>query len=84
MICRRRAPPIRASEPAVQRTRARLANQQYEAAHEPRYTKQDLLGALRLYEDLISAPPDTPEAQYTRTQLQNTANSVVPEPETDK
>jgi hypothetical protein len=57
------------------------AGQQYEAAQHAQYTKKDLLSALGIYTDLIAAHPNAPEAAYSRAQLQNIANSVVPKEE---
>jgi hypothetical protein len=55
--------------------------QQYEAAHAAHYETKDLHEALGLYRDVISAHPDTREAEYSRSQLMNIVRSVVPRQE---
>ena len=57
------------------------AGQQYAAAHAAHYTTKDLQDALGLYQDVMVAHPDTPEAEYSRSQIQNIAHSVVPKQE---
>jgi hypothetical protein len=54
------------------------AGQQYAAAHAMHYKTKDLYKALGLYEGVMAANPDTHEAEYSRTQIQNIAKSVVP------
>jgi hypothetical protein len=53
----------------------------YAAAHAAHYKTKDLQEALELYTSVMSAHPDTPEAGYSRTQIQNIAKSVVPQQE---
>ena len=65
----------------IEDTRVTHASQQYEAAQHAQYTRKDLLSALGIYTDLIAAHPDAPEAGYSRSQLQNIANRVVPKQE---
>jgi len=54
------------------------AGRDYTAAYAMHYKTKDLHGALDLYEGVMSAYPDTHEATYSRTQIQNIAKSVVP------
>lgn len=54
------------------------AGQDYAAAHAMHYKDKDLNAALDLYQGVMTAHPDTPEAGYTRSQIQNIAKSVVP------
>jgi hypothetical protein len=54
------------------------AGQQYAAAYAAHYTTKDLYEALGLYQGVMVAHPDTREAEYSRSQLQNIATSVVP------
>jgi hypothetical protein len=54
---------------------------QYEAAHAAHYKTKDLHEALELYKEVIAAHPDTREAGYSRSQLINIVNSVVPRQE---
>ena len=57
------------------------AGQQYAAAHAAHYTTKNLREALDLYKGIIAAHPDTREAGYSRSQIQNIVNAVVPEQE---
>ena len=57
------------------------AGQQYASAYDTHYMKKDIRKAFTLYEDIIAAHPDTQEAGYSRSQLQNIVNSVVPKKE---
>lgn len=57
------------------------AGRQYAAAYEAHYMTKDLREALGLYRGLTIAHPDTPEARYSRSQIQNIVNAVVPKQE---
>ena len=57
------------------------ASQQYAAAYAAHYTKRDLPGALRLYVNVIASHPDEQEADFSRAQVQNIVNAVVPKQE---
>ena len=57
------------------------AGQDYAAAHAMHYKTKDLQEALGLYEGIMAAHPDTHEATYFRTQIQNIAKSVIPKQE---
>jgi hypothetical protein len=50
----------------------------YAAAHAAHYSERDLAAALRLYRDLIASHAGTEEARYSRTQIQNIVNTLVP------
>ena len=50
----------------------------YATAYAAHYSKRDLALALRLYRNLISSDASTPEAGYSRTQIQNIAKMLVP------
>lgn len=52
--------------------------QQYAAAHAEQYETKDLQSALTHYQALVVAHPDTPEAGYSRSQIQNIVKAVVP------
>ena len=54
------------------------AGQQYTAAHEAHYTSKDLSKALKLYRVVIADHPETREAGYSWSQIQNIAGAVVP------
>ena len=54
------------------------AREQYAAAHAAHYTAKNLREALDLYRSLTSAHPDTLEAGYSRSQIQNIVNAVIP------
>ena len=57
------------------------AEQDYAAAHTAHYKTKDLTVALELYQGVMAAHPDTPEAGYSQSQIQNIAKSVVPKQE---
>ena len=62
-------------------TGLREASQQYAAAHAAHYETKDLREALELYKGVLAAHADTPEAGYSRSQIQNIVKEVVPERE---
>ena len=53
----------------------------YAAAYAAHYSERDLTMALRLYKKLIASHASAREAGYSRTQIQNIVNAVVPEQE---
>ena len=53
------------------------AGKRYAAAYAAHYTTKDLREALKLYRGIIAAHPKTPEAEYSRSQIQNIMNAVV-------
>ena len=54
------------------------AGQQYAAAYAAHYTTKDLHEALELYKAVMAAHPKTQEAEYSRSQIQNIVNALVP------
>ena len=50
----------------------------YAAAHAAHYSQHNLAAALQLYVELIASRPNAPEADYSRAQIRNIINSVVP------
>jgi hypothetical protein len=54
------------------------AGKQYAEAHAAHYTTKDLLEALELYKGVMAAHPNTKEAEYSQTQIENIVKSVVP------
>ena len=54
------------------------AEQQYDVAHVLQYTDKNLREACKHYENLIAQHPESQEAQYSRSQIENIAKSVVP------
>jgi len=52
--------------------------EQYAAAYLEHYTTKDLNKALGLYRGVMAAYPDSEEAGYSRTQVLNIVNSVIP------
>jgi hypothetical protein len=56
-------------------------SQRYAAAHAAHYETKDLREALELYKGVLAAHPDTQEAGYSRSQIQNIIKEVVPERE---
>ena len=59
-------------------TRPTEAGQQYATAYDAHYKTKDVYKAFKLYERIIAAHPDTQEAGYSRSQVQNIVNTVVP------
>ncbi len=57
------------------------AARQYAAAYATHYSDRRLPAALRMYQNVLTSFPDTPEAGYARMQIQNIINSVVPKQE---
>jgi len=57
------------------------ASRQYAAAYAAHYTERDLPLAFQLYKELLASNPSSQEAGYTRMQLQNLINAVVPKQE---
>ena len=64
-------------EPTVAGRQTETA-QQYAAAYAAHYTERDLPGALRRYVNVIAAYPNEQEADFSRAQVQNIVNAVVP------
>ncbi len=54
------------------------AGRLYASAYAAHYTARNLHMAFELYMSLIASHPDTSEAGYSRSQIQNIANAVVP------
>ena len=59
--------------------RSTEADRQYTAAYAAHYEKLDLREALGIYKSLIAAHQGTRAAAYSRSQIQNIVNSIVPE-----
>ena len=59
-------------------TESTEASRQYAAAYAAHYSGHDLPLALESYRKLIASNPDTDEAAYSRMQIQNIANAVIP------
>lgn len=59
-------------------TRIHDAGHDYAAAHSLHYGSKDLWGALDLYRSIIARFPDSREAGYSRSQIHNILNAVVP------
>jgi len=57
------------------------AGKQYAKAYEAHYTEKDLHKAFVLYRGVIAEHPDDQEAEYSRSQVQNIVNAVVPKQE---
>ena len=53
----------------------------YEAAHEAHYVAKDLGLAMELYQGVLTSHPNSREADFSRTQVRNIANSIVPKKE---
>jgi len=54
------------------------AGQQYATAYDAHYKSKEMYKAFKLYGRIIAAHPDTDEAGYSRCQVQNIVNAVVP------
>ncbi len=59
-------------------TASTAAGRQYAAAHTAHYATKHLHEALGLYRGVMAAYPNTQEAEYSRTQIENIVKSVVP------
>jgi hypothetical protein len=57
------------------------AGRQYAAAYAAHYTGRDLPVALQLYKKVMASHPSSQEAGYSRAQVQNIVNTVVPKQE---
>jgi hypothetical protein len=57
------------------------AAHEYSAAYTAHYSQPDLAMALALCQKLIASHASTREAGYSRTQVQNIVNAIVPEDE---
>jgi len=57
------------------------AGKKYAAAYDTHYTVKDMHEAFVLYGRLIAAHPNTQEAKYSRSQVKNIVNAVVPKQE---
>jgi len=57
------------------------ANREYATAYATHYTEHDLPAAMRLYKQVMASHPGDPEAEYSRVQIQNIVNAVVPKQE---
>ena len=62
-------------------TKPTAAGRQYAEAYAVHYTGRDLPVALELYRKVMASHPDAQEAGYSRAQVQNIVNAVVPEQE---
>ncbi len=59
-------------------TALREAAREYAAAYVAHYSERDLAMALQLYKNLIASHASAREAGYSRTQIQNIVNTLVP------
>ena len=57
------------------------ADQQYAVAHALHYKTKVLREALGRYKAIMAAHPNTQQAGYSRSQIQNIVRAVVPEQE---
>jgi hypothetical protein len=57
------------------------AAREYAAAYAAHYSERDLAMALQLYKKLMASHASAGEEGYSRTQVQNIVNAVVPEQE---
>jgi hypothetical protein len=57
------------------------ASRQYAAAYSAHYGTKNLRQALEFYKGIVAAHPDSQEAGYSRSQIQNIVTSVVPKKE---
>ena len=58
-----------------------VADQDYTKAHDMHYKTKDLPKAFKLYRGIIADYPETKEAGYSLSQIQNIVNAVVPKQE---
>jgi hypothetical protein len=57
------------------------ASREYSVAYAAQYSAQNLPLALRLYRKLLASHARDKEAEYSRMQIQNIVNAVVPKQE---
>jgi hypothetical protein len=62
----------------IDNTKLTEAGQQYATAYDAHYKTKEMYKAFKLYGRIIAAHPDTHEAGYSRSQVQNIVNAVVP------
>lgn len=55
------------------------ASRDYAVAYATHYSDRNLVTALELYQELVTAYPDAREAGYTRTRMAKIVGSVVPQ-----
>lgn len=60
------------------KTEVTNAGQQYAAAYAAHYSDRNVPLALQLYGELVDSYPSTAEAEYSRMQVHNIVNAVVP------
>ncbi len=58
-----------------------LEGEDYTKAYDMHYKKKDLPKAFNLYRGIIADYPNTDEARYSLSQVQNIVNAVVPKQE---
>jgi hypothetical protein len=63
------------------RNNVTVAGQDYTKAHDMHYKTKDLPKAFKLYGGIIADYPETKEAGYSLTQVQNIVNAVIPKKE---
>lgn len=59
-------------------TQLTVSGQQYADAYEKHYGQKDQHGALLAYKGIVTEHPDSREAGYSRSQIQNIMRNVVP------
>lgn len=57
------------------------AGRQYAAAYDTHYGSKNLRGAFEQYKKILADHPDTKEAGYATSQIQNIVNAIVPKEE---
>lgn len=57
------------------------ASQQYSVGYEAHYGAKNLREALHVYKGIMTEYPGTNEAEYSRAQIKNIVNEVVPKQE---
>ena len=62
----------------INNTKLTEAGQQYATAYDAHYKTKEMYKAFKLYGRIIVAHPDTHEAGYSRSQVQNIVNAVIP------
>jgi hypothetical protein len=54
------------------------AGRKYAEAYKKHFSSKDLYGALQSYKEVVTSYPNSQEAEYSRTQIQNIMQDVVP------
>lgn len=81
MLLMRHVPFVKGKPDMSNKAETTEAGREYAAAYAVHYTERDLPGALRLYVNVIASYPGEKEVEFSRAQVRNIVNVVVPKQE---